>query len=174
VYPGAPDGTPPQGERWVSRVPYDWRSPVTYASDLTARTDVKLLLIQGGADALIEPSQACELAYRVGDFTNVQVGNNELSNLGTFSAQVITGPPGGADPMAPTGCDPHQTGVQNPSLPQYLLQWQPHGSPMSNPIGIWPSRRYLLVFDGAQHADVVDDNQLAYHVFKDWASHAFQ
>jgi hypothetical protein len=56
-----------------SRIPYDWRSPLSYAADLQARTDVKLLVLQGNADALIEPSQACALAATDTSFTKFHV-----------------------------------------------------------------------------------------------------
>jgi hypothetical protein len=75
VYPGAPGGGAPPAAPGlsVSRVPYDWRSPVTYAPDLAARNDVKVLVVQGNADPLIEPSQACELAIKAGSFQDFHV-----------------------------------------------------------------------------------------------------
>lgn len=54
---GGPSITPAQ-----SAIPYDWRSPVKYKEDLAARKDVKFLWLQGGADLMIHPSQACSLA----------------------------------------------------------------------------------------------------------------
>jgi hypothetical protein len=159
VYPGAP-GTPQglssQGLP-VSRTPYDWRSPVTYASDLATR-NVKMLLIQGGADALVEPSQACELVAAVGSFTNVHVNTNLLSMMNPLGAIVTAVPPAGADPDAPTGCVP------------YALQWEQQGF---SPLNAWPARS-LVVFDTAGHTDVVDPTQLAYNVFLNWVNTALQ
>ena len=45
-----------------SPIPYDWRSPAKYKKDLEARSDVKLLMLQGVLDTMIKPSQACTLA----------------------------------------------------------------------------------------------------------------
>jgi hypothetical protein len=61
-----------------SPIPYNWRSPITFAGDLRARgrylnTDIKVLVLQGNADPLIEPSQACALSQAEGSFTNFHV-----------------------------------------------------------------------------------------------------
>ena len=43
-------------------IAYGWRSPVSFVEDLAWRTDVKLLMLQGGADLIVHPGQACQLA----------------------------------------------------------------------------------------------------------------
>jgi hypothetical protein len=172
VYPGGAGD--PRGPG-VSRVPYDWRSPVTYADDLAARSDVKLLLLQDAKDALIAPSQACELAARVGSFTNIHLTDNvccqnppctTCPNVGNFSSLVTTMPPVGADPTPPTGCDPSGVGVEDPTLPQYHLDW---GFPGPSPVGTWPSQRYLLVFEGSDHI-LRESDHLPFNLFKDWVN----
>jgi hypothetical protein len=172
VYPGPPGSTAGVSAQGVSlsRVPYDWRSPVMYAGDLAARGNVKMLLLQGGSDALIEPSQACELAARAEPFASVHVtGANDPSQITAFGTWVTAVPPPGADPFpgAPTGCDPSK--VANHSLPQYQLQWQLQGF---NPIGSWTARRHLVVIDNADHDTIITG--LGSAVFLDWLAYAFK
>ena len=113
-----------------SRIPYDWRSPVTYAEDLMARTDVKILLLQGSDDLQIHPSQACALARAYAP---------SISPAGSMSMNWHLGA-NATIPAAPVDC----TGFSG-------LTWQ-SGAP---PRGLWPHRRYLLVYDNLDHFTVV-------------------
>ncbi len=124
-----------------SRIPYDWRSPATYASDLGARTDVAMLLMQGNSDTLIEPAQACELTYKAwnGSSTNVYYDVNHNVYVVGGVAQV----PGGAGDSGygvPTAC-----GGSNDAL-----TWQTS----------WPNwstgKPYLVVYDGQTHTSIVE------------------
>jgi hypothetical protein len=114
-----------------SRIPYDWRSPVTYAEDLKARTDVKILLLQGNADPLIHPSQACALA-------RAYAPSN--SPPGTASMNWHLDASGAAVAATPVDC----TGFTG-------LTWQT-GAP---PRGTWPDSRYLLVYDNLNHGTIL-------------------
>lgn len=114
-----------------SRIPYDWRSPVTYAEDLKARTDVKILLLQGNADPLIHPSQGCALARAYAP---------SISPAGTASMNWHLGASGAAVAATPVDC----IGFTG-------LTWQ-SGAP---PRGTWPQSRYLLVYDNLDHSTVL-------------------
>jgi dienelactone hydrolase len=114
-----------------SRIPYDWRSPVTYAEDLKARTDVKILLLQGAADLQIHPSQACALARAYAPSNSPE---------GTASMNWHLGASGAAVGGSPFDC----AGITG-------LTWT-GGLP---PRGTWPHSRYLLVYDNLDHDAMV-------------------
>lgn len=89
-----------------SRIPYDWRSPATTKGDLVARTDVKYLMIHGGSDRLVYPSQACKMAQGMGSVNwHVDV-NGAISQMS---------PPNGA------GCE--QLSWQPPQNPVPTSSW---------------------------------------------------
>ncbi|MDQ1640172.1 MAG: hypothetical protein QOF62_3511 [Pyrinomonadaceae bacterium] len=130
-----------------SRIPYDWRSPVTYAEDLKARTDVKILLLQGIEDLLIHPSQACALAFAYAPSN---------SPTGTASMNWHLDASGAAVAATPLDC----TGFNG-------LTWQ-SGVP---PRGTWPARRYLLVYDNLDHGSVLTGS--AWGDFINWVGVIF-
>src|SRR6185312_9320565 len=139
-----------------SRIPYDWRSPATYASDLAARKDFPMLLVQGNADTLIEPAQACELAQGAWGTTSVNfyLGSNHQAVLDP-STHLPTYPPGvesniyldqSGNPV-PTSCASYSS-----------LVWSA-GSPPSTS---WSTTQpYLLVYDGLTHDTVLPVSPLS-------------
>jgi dienelactone hydrolase len=110
-----------------STIPYDWRSPVTYKDDLTARSDVKMLLLQGAADPTIYPRQACELASAAWG-ASTQSWHLTGSSGATVSSS------------APSDCAGYGS-----------LTWQPGGLPY----GSWSANSYLLVYDYADHGTIL-------------------
>jgi len=125
-----------------SRIPYDWRSPVTYAEDLKARTDVKILLLQGNCDLLIHSSQACALA-------RAYAPSN--SPAGTASMNWHLSANGAVVEASPADC----TGFTG-------LTWQK----IAPPRGTWPHSRYLLVYDYFDHASILTGS--AWDDFLNW------
>jgi hypothetical protein len=139
-----------------SRIPYDWRSPVTYAADLAARKDVSMLLLQGNNDVLVETAQACELANSAWGGSSVNYhfpvhtpgipyspSNNPPAAPPVMDA-ATTQAPGGADHTGnsygvPTGCDKGDFSS---------LVWKP--SPPA-PTTWSQGTNYLLVYDGLDH-----------------------
>jgi hypothetical protein len=133
-----------------SRIPYDWRSPVTFAADLTARKDVKMLLLQGGSDPLIEPSQACELAA-------ASAGSSSVNYYIDAAGVTLGGAPTGFDPTYATGCGTYGA-----------LSWQALGAAL--PTGSWPASRYLLVYQSDNHGSILFGHP--WSAFLDWLTKA--
>jgi hypothetical protein len=123
-------------------IPYDWRSPAWYASDLAARKDVGMLLVQGNNDGLIEPAQACELASSAW-------GSSSLNYY--FPAAPNSPPSGPPIPLNANGSPPlgfDSQHVYNGALTgcDTSLTWQTGPAPVfSN------GSNYLLVYGGADH-----------------------
>jgi hypothetical protein len=130
-----------------TRIPYDWRSPASFAADLGARKDVSMLLVQGNDDALVEPAQACELANNAwgSSGTSYYFPLNTLGSPPTVSNAANNGPPpGGADMgkiynVAHTGCD-------QATFPS--LNW---GSATAHAVNWSKGTHYLLVYGGVDH-----------------------
>ncbi len=137
--PGASCSTTPQdlenglgGSPAAAPAAYAWRSPITFAADLAARGDVKFLALQGTADAVVYPSQACALA-----------------KLATGTQWHVTGA-GATSTAAPTS--PWSGGACN--TPATTLTWSAGAVPGSG-AGAWPQRRYLVVYDNLDHGTIV-------------------
>jgi hypothetical protein len=115
---------------------YNWRSPVYFPADLNARTDVKMLAVQGVVyedggywDTVLQPGAACELANLVSPAST----NAYLSTTGATM--------GGAPPDCASATYPN-------------LTWQ---SSTGGPAGsgwTWGNRT-LLEVDGATHDTVI-------------------
>jgi hypothetical protein len=142
-----------------SRVPYDWRSPVHFAADLAARTDVKILLMQGGSDWLVEPSQACALAGAAGWASST---TSEIWHIDDKNYPAVMPP---QQPhlsyQAPIGLDANY----DTSCAPYSLTWTPN--PL--PFGSWTGKQYLLVFEAEDHDSIIT-NPAPWATFQDWVS----
>jgi dienelactone hydrolase len=113
---------------------YTWRSPITFAADLAVRKDVPFLALQGGADPLVPPSQACAFAKAVGASSNWHVVND----MGAVQA---TAP---SSPFANGSCN----------TPATTLTWSAGSVPAGSP-GAWTSPRNLVVYDGINHDTIL-------------------
>jgi hypothetical protein len=113
---------------------YNWRSPVYFPADLNARTDVKLLTVQGVEfkdgiywDTVLQPGAACELS-------NVMSPASTNAYLQTSGATLGGSPP---DCTSYTG-----------------LTWLPSTGGPASPGWTWPNRT-LLEVDGVDHFGVI-------------------
>lgn len=127
-------------------VPYTWRSPLTFAADLTARKDVPMIFLQGGSDWLIEPSQACALL-------SASAGSSSQNWHFASSGSVVASPPLGIDSAYPTGCGGYTS-----------LTWQSSAPTSSS----WTAGRNLLVYDGVDHGGIIVQTGHAWLAFESW------
>lgn len=126
---------------------YAWRSPLNFAVDLKERRDMKFLALQGTADPMVYPTQACALAQSI-QSTNWHV----INAMGGTSTTAPAGPfSGGSCTTAST-----------------TVTWQSTAVPGSAP-GAWTQPRNLVVYDGYDHGTIVQSGVLpGYPALRPW------
>ncbi len=108
---------------------YAWRSPLNFAVDLKERRDMKFLALQGTADPMVYPTQACALAQSI-----------QSTNWHVINATGGTSTTAPAGPFSGGSCTTASTTVT----------WQSTAVPGSAP-GAWTQPRNLVVYDGYDH-----------------------
>ena len=124
---------------------YEWRSPITFASDLAARQDVRFLALQGANDPVVYPSQACAFGKAIGSSNwHVDVNGNWTT-------------------LAPTS--PWTDGSCN--TPDTSLSWTAGAVP-GGTLGAWSQRRNLVVYDGVDHMSIIHSGLLGLPTSRPW------
>lgn len=132
-------------------MPYMWRSAADFPNDLKIRSNVKMLILQGDVDPTVPPAQSCNLANAAWTTTSV---NFHVGGSGVGHGPNLT--------TAPAGCEAF-------TAPTGSLSW----SGGAIPYGSWPSNRYLIVYDYANHGTILDPGKQAFQDFADFVATEF-
>ena len=150
--PGAPCSATPGdlefglgGSPTTAPAAYLWRSPITFAVDLASRQDVRFLALQGTADPVVFPSQACAFAKAIGSSNwHVDAGGNVAASAPTV-------------PWTDGSCDTPATSVA----------WNVGAVP-SGMVGAWSQPRNLVVYDGIDHGTIVQSGLFGFPASRPW------